>query len=247
MANKLSTFIKKAILGKKQNLVSLDDQYEVMRKLLKGVPVTGIIDAGASYGRISKKLLGLFPNAHVYAFEPNPIYCETLQQVQKENVRLHPNFAALSDFVGTADFYITQAPSDSSLLAPEQRLKEISPTGASLKKTLRVDVTTIDQWAEQNGNPPIQLMKFDIQGAELKALQGGVRVLRSSTLLIYIEVWLYPVYQGCALFGDIDSFLRQNGFELLDLFKPHYDKLGRFAWANVIYINSGRLAAKLPL
>lgn len=247
MSNCLSSFLKKKLLGRDQNLVSLDDQYEVMKNLLKDIPVTGILDAGASYGRISKKLLRLFPDANVYAFEPNPIYLETLLQIQKENIQLHPYFAALSDFVGTSDFYVTQAPSDSSLLAPEQRLKAISPTGASLKKTLRVDVTTIDQWAEQNGNLPIQLMKFDIQGAELKALQGGVNILHSSAMLIYTEVWFYPVYQGCALIGDIDSFLRQNGFELFDLFKPHYDKLGRLAWANVIYINSGKLAVKLPL
>jgi FkbM family methyltransferase len=119
MANKISTFIKKMIIGKKQNLVSLDDQYEVIENLLRDIPVTGILDAGASYGRVAKKLLRLFPEANVYAFEPNPIYCETLLQVQKENVRLHPCFAALSDFVGTADYYLKN----------EQEREKIAQTG----------------------------------------------------------------------------------------------------------------------
>jgi len=245
MSTRFSTFLKKKFLGREHNLVSLDDHYEVMRRLLKDSPITGIMDAGASNGRISKKLLRKFPGANAYAFEPNPLFRETLQQYTKEDNRFHPCFAALSDFVGTAEFYVTNAPGDSSLLAPEKRLSEISPTGAPVKNMATVDVITIDEWAKRNGDAPVQLMKFDIQGAELKALQGAKHVLSTSTLLIYIEIWFTPAYQGCALFGDIDEFMRQNGFELYDLFKPHYDKLGRFSWANAIYIHSQRLGSKL--
>ena len=52
MSNRLSSFIKKKLLGKNKNLVSLDDPYRVMAYFLKGIEVTGIIDAGASNSRI---------------------------------------------------------------------------------------------------------------------------------------------------------------------------------------------------
>ena len=48
MSNRFSSFIKKILLGKNKNLVSLDEPYYVMARLLKGVHVAGIIDAGAS-------------------------------------------------------------------------------------------------------------------------------------------------------------------------------------------------------
>ncbi|MGA2171711.1 MAG: FkbM family methyltransferase [Sedimentisphaerales bacterium] len=244
MSNRISSFIRKKLLGKKQNLVSLDDCYDVMHRLLKGRRITGIIDAGASDGRISKKLLRKFPNANSFAFEPNPIFRQTLQQYAKKDPRFHPFFDAVSDFEGTADFYITKASGNSSLFAPEKRLSEISPTGASVKNVDKVNVVTIDQWAKRNGGIPIQLMKFDIQGGELKALQGGIHLLRTSVLLVYTEVLFSPVYESGAVFGEIDSFLRQNGFELYDIFKPNYDKHGRFAWANAIYINSQKIPTK---
>ena len=99
MSNQIGLFIKKILLGKKNNLISLDEPYEVMRRLLKGHDVTGVIDAGASNGRISKRLLGKFPAADAYAFEPNRLYFDTLQQYSKENPRSSLTYcAASSDF-----------------------------------------------------------------------------------------------------------------------------------------------------
>ncbi|HOM77526.1 MAG TPA: hypothetical protein PLE88_13515 [Anaerohalosphaeraceae bacterium] len=46
MANPVGTFIKKKIIGKDQNLISLDEPYEAMRRLLVNHSVTGILDAG---------------------------------------------------------------------------------------------------------------------------------------------------------------------------------------------------------
>ncbi|MGB2930102.1 MAG: hypothetical protein WBB70_14455, partial [Desulfobacterales bacterium] len=100
MSNRFSSFIKKILLGKNKNLISLDNPYQIMAYFLKGIEVTGIIDAGASNGRISRKLLRKFPGAHVYGFEPNMLYAETLQEYAKEDTRFHPQFLALSDYEG---------------------------------------------------------------------------------------------------------------------------------------------------
>ncbi len=245
MSNRIGSFIKKKILGKNNNLVSLDDAYEVMGRLLKNRQVMAILDAGASDGHISKRLLRKFPDANVYAFEPNPLYRETLLQYANKDSRFHPFFSALSDREGAAELYMTQSPGNVSLFAPAKRLGEISPAGAAVKNLTKVDVVTIDQWAKRNGDIPIQLMKLDIQAAELKALQGAIRVLRSSVLLVYTEIWFNPAYEGGALYSQIDTFLRQNNFELYDIFKPGYDASGRIIWANTVYIHSQRLSPEL--
>jgi len=92
MSNRIGPFIRGKLLRKNNNLVSLDDPYEVIHRLLKDRQITGIIDAGASDGRVSKKLLRKFSCANVYAFEPNPIYREALQQYAKKDSRFHPHF-----------------------------------------------------------------------------------------------------------------------------------------------------------
>jgi len=241
MANRFSSFIKKKLLGKNKNLISLDEPYEVMARILKDCRVTGIIDAGASDGRISKRLLRKFPAAHVYAFEPNPLYTETLKQYAKDNPRFHPQFLALSDHEGNATLNVTESPGSTSLFTPAKRLKEINPQGASVKSLEQVELVTIDQWAQRNGDPAIQLMKFDIQAGELKALKGAVRVLQSSTLLVYTEIFFNPLYNGGAIYSEIDLFFREYGFGLYDMFKLKYDSNGLIMWGNAIFLNIRRL------
>ncbi len=241
MTNRFSSFAKKKLLGKNQNLISLNEPYGVMANLLKDCAVTGMIDAGASDGRISKRLLRKFPSAHIYAFEPNPLYAETLEQYAKEECRFHPQFLALSDQEGDADLHVTESPGSTSLFTPGKRLKQMDSQGSSVKSLEKVKVVTIDEWAKRNDDPAIQLMKFDIQAAELKALRGAVHVLRSSTLLVYTEICFNPMYEEGAIFSEIDLFLREYGFVLYDMFKPKYNPNGLILWGNAIFLNTERL------
>jgi FkbM family methyltransferase len=241
MSNCFSTFVKRKLIGKNNNLVSFDDPYEIMRHLLKGHNVTGIIDAGASDGHISKRLLRKFPSANVYAFEPNPAYSEALGQYAKKDSRFHPYFVALSDCEGNAELYITESPGSTSLFAPAKSLKEINPTGASVKNLEKVDVVTIDGWVEHNGNLPIQMIKLDIQAGELNALRGATRVIKTSTLLVYTEIWFNPAYENSALYSHIDLFFREHGFILYDIFKPKYSPNGVIMWGNAVFVNAKAL------
>lgn len=241
MASRFGTLIKKKLAGKNRNLASFDEPYEVMARLLKSHRVTGIIDAGASDGHISRRLLQKFPTAHVYAFEPNPLYTERLKQYAKDDNRFHPQFLALSDHEGNATLHVTQSPGSTSLFTPGRRLAEIEPQGTSFKNDEQVELVTIDRWAQRNGDLPIQLMKFDIQAGELKALQGAVHVLESSTLLVYTEIWFNPGYNEGALYSEIDLYLRKHGFALYDLYKPRYGPNELLMWANAIFLNTQRL------
>ena len=237
MANKVGTFIKKKLLGKNKNSISLDEPFEVMRGILKGHSVTGIIDAGASDGRISRRLLRKFPAADAYAFEPNSLYFDSLKQYARENSMFHPYFLALSDCEGKADLHITQSPGNTSLLMPTEAFKQIDSQGSCMKRSEKVELVTIDDWAQRNGNLDIQLMKFDIQGGELKALHGATRVLQDSTLLVYTEIWFSCPYEGGAIYSEIDLFLRKYGFALYDIYKPRYNPNGLIMWANAIFVN----------
>ncbi len=241
MTNRVSSFIKKTLIGKKKNLISLDEPYQVMSRLLKDCVVTGIIDAGASNGRISKRLLRFFPNAHVYAFEPNSLYADTLLEFAKADHRFHPQFLALSDQKGTADLYITISPGNTSLLPPKKGLGDIDPQGAPVEKIEKIKTVTIDEWVDRNDDLSIQLMKFDIQGGELKALKGAVHTLQTSALIVYSEIWFNPLYDGAGIYCEIDLFLRKYGFILYDIFKPKYSPNGALMWGNAIFLHAGKL------
>jgi hypothetical protein len=78
---------------------------------------------------------------------------------------------------------------------------------------VQVEVVTLDEWLQTSGHGPIDAMKMDVQGAELDILKGASTALESVRMLV-AEVHLNKMYDGAALFGEVDGFLREHGFEL---------------------------------
>ncbi len=241
MSNAFSSFLKKRLLRKDQNLISIDDPYEVMKRVLSRHSVKGILDAGASNGRISLRLLRLFPDAIAYAFEPNPFYREILLQKADGDPRLRPQLLALSDREGSAPLNIAKSPGISSFFTPSQSLKRLYPEDSTICETVHVEAVTVDNWASQAGVKSIELMKFDIQGAELMALRGAKKMIETTTLAIYTELLFNPLYVGDALYSQVDMFLREAGFILFDFYKPRHDRQGRLLWANALFLHSSRM------
>lgn len=77
----------------------------------------------------------------------------------------------------------------------------------------------------------IDLLNLDIQGAELEALKGlGSRINMVSA--VYSEINLRPLYRGGAMLGELDDWLREQGFDLVDL---HALKQG---WGDALWVRS---------
>jgi len=237
MAKVLKTLIRKTILAEYDNLVSLDDPYVAIRGLLKDKLVSGILDAGASNGRVSKKLLQILPNAKVFAFEPNPEYKETLERIQAEDERIIPLFFALSNEPGRVVLNVTKSLGATSIFSPSDIMKKIYPDESVIAKSVDVECITIDSWWEKNNKPDIEMMKFDIQGCELLALRGAVETLKK-TLMVYTEVFFNRMYDGGAIYSEIDIFLREQGFSLFNFYKVRSDQNKMLEQANAIFVKT---------
>jgi hypothetical protein len=82
-----------------------------------------------------------------------------------------------------------------------------------------VDVITIEDFANQQGITHINILKMDIEGYELKALQGAESLLSQQRIdAIYTEVSLVPQYIGQPLFHDITEYLQKRGYYLYNIY-----------------------------
>ena len=63
---------------------------------------------------------------------------------------------------------------------------------------------------------PVDVMKLDLQGAELEALRGGEHTL-ANCVMVETEVHFPRRPADAPVFADIDEHLRRRGFELYDL------------------------------
>lgn len=235
MASVFQKILRQTVFRSKPNLYSFDYPFDVMQQLLSGHEVKGVLDAGASNGRITERLLKLFPKAQAYLFEANQDFKPILDEWAGKDQRVHPNYIALSDHTGEIEINITESTGATSIFKPNERVKQVCETGTDVREVRRIPTITIDEWAIQHGSPLVDVMKFDIQGAEAAALKGATQTLKK-TQLIYTEVFYNPMYEGAALFSEIDLILRESGFMLYSMYRPQTDKSGMLTWADVIYV-----------
>lgn len=186
-----------------QNEIYYNGYYEVylaefFRKLI--APNWIIADVGAHVGQYS--LIAAERGASVHAFEPNPFNFMHLQRNMQLNnlLQVSLNPLAVSHISGESFF----------------ELPTFSNTGtgslvnlaAGSSKRVRIQTVTLDDYfLPQNIYP--NLIKMDIQGVELMALQGGNRLLRSHPPVLIIEAdkglakqFGYDLHQLIALLKD---------------------------------------------
>jgi len=90
---------------------------------------------------------------------------------------------------------------------------------------------TIDTFFERNNidASKYNFWNFDIQGAELMALKGGINSIKHAKA-IYLEVNEKELYKNCGLITDIDEFLAEHKFKRV---LTHMIERG---WGDALYI-----------
>lgn len=178
----------------------------LFKKLAKAGDV--IVDIGANIGYytlLSAKIVG--SRGKVYAFEPDPINYKILAR----NIRLNnlsnvvAERKAVSDKIGTLDLYL-----DSQDMGAHTIYKTKKRT-----KTVAVESITLDKYFEGNGHP-INIIKMDIEGAEMAALIGMGDILRMNRgIKLFIEFFLPWIRRAGILPEEFVSFLFQDyGFKI---------------------------------
>jgi len=171
------------------------------------------VDVGARWGADSA-LLKLKERAKLLCFDPDAQECARLQAGQSiDEVEYVP--MALSSDGRDLSLSITTEPACCSIYPPVEALYKDYPAldGMTPERVVSVPSTSIEKVLAHRGLGTPDLYKLDTQGSELDILKGAGGTL-SSVFMIDIEVQFNPLYEGAGLFGDVDVFLRSQGFAL---------------------------------
>lgn len=150
---------------------SLSDEYYHLKKILLG-PLNMIVDVGANIGQFSTAIKYWYPQANVVAIEAEPnTYARLMENVKNSSVRTINK--VISDKRGSVDFFLGK-------LSVTQGMVKMFENQASIT----LDADTLDSVI---GGEPIQkidLLKIDVEGAELKIIQGAKHTLKVSSYLL---------------------------------------------------------------
>ena len=188
-----------------------------------------ILDCGANVGQTARSLRRLYPNAKIISFEPVGACFDQLERTCRE-IGAQPVARAVGDHDGRATIKLTTSPECNSLLDYQPD----NPCGQWnwVVGEEEVQVCTLDRWCAENHVDPgsVDLIKLDVQGAELKALRGATKLLKTAKL-VFLEVSFVPIYKDCPLYEDIDRFMTKHGYRQAGLYpsdQPHN-------WADALY------------
>ena len=202
-----------------------------------------IADVGAQIlsgeAHVYQKLIDARLPVRVIGFEPQA-------DRAAERRAAEPGVTIIETFIGDGQahpFHLNNASATSSLLELDRTvcagvatLAGLCTVGIERVATMTLDDALADE-------PWIDLLKLDIQGAELMALRGGSQVLRR-TAVVQAEVEFVPIYAAQPLFSDVEQHLRRQRFELIDLMgqarRPPVVPSGRLRaerllWADAIF------------
>ncbi len=183
--------------------------------------------------------------AEVVGFEPNPAALAVLESRKGPLERYFPH--AVGDGARHV-LHLCQAPGMTSLLEPDPAVLALFhgfPEWGRVLGTEAVDTVRLDDVPETAG---ADLLKLDIQGAELMVLRHAEARLRDA-VVIQAEVEFLPLYKGQPLFSEMELFLRGHGFVLHRFFPTvsravqpmmvngdPYAGLGQLVWADAVFI-----------
>jgi FkbM family methyltransferase len=183
--------------------IVFDRVYDVVPKRIQNCKY--VIDLGANIGLATRLLATRYPDCNFLAVEPHPGTYELLEKNVTDLVRLgrcRTLRAAVWD--RTARLAIA-APPD----------WEVGYSGMAVYETLEetvpaVDGLTITELVEESGFPVVDLLKVDIEGAEINLFRGD-------------QGWLAKVHEIAIEFhGDsrkqsgFDAIMEHHGFQIGD-------------------------------
>ena len=103
---------------------------------------------------------------------------------------------------------------------------------------IEVETQTLDTFCETKGIADIDILKLDVEGAELNVLKGATRKLTEKRIrLILAEVMFVAHYDGGCLFQEVSHFLSRYHYKLYNLYNLKRARNGQLRWGNAIFLN----------
>ncbi len=181
--------------------------------ILPGLQLHTVVDIGASRGQFALCIRRLYPQARIYSFEPLSKPARSWTRNFSSDARATLFRKAVAARSGSATMNVSRWDVSSSLLPFAQAQHDNFPLTEEASREV-VETTTLEECIGEQDLQDPALLKLDVQGYELSALQGCGALL-DRFRYVYVEASFIELYVGQALASEVVSFLLSRGFRLM--------------------------------
>lgn len=181
-------------------------------------PPEVILDLGSNCGLSVIYFKLKYPGARIYAFEPDPASFEKLSSNtgQFEGVSIYNQ--AIAGTGGRATFFVNPRDSLSASLKPRSEGQPF----------VEVEARTLDSVMEELSAGSADLLKFDIEGAELEAFRGFKNLHRVRNIMgeVHPDLMEGSAEDFLGLFGGFDVSVENTGPRRFTILARRRDRKG---------------------
>ena len=178
-------------------------------------PGMTVVDVGANLGVytvLGARATG--PTGRVVSFEPDPATCALLGDTVAlngfGNVDVVAKAVAADE--GRATFYRFEGHSGIGSLC--------KPNARGGTETIDVETTTLDGELDRLGVEHVDVVKLDVQGAEIEVLRGAASVLARDHPRLFVEFWPHAFENMGVDPWELPTLIRDAGYSIRTVDAP---------------------------
>lgn len=197
------------------------DLWADLRRLTGDRPIQRVFDVGANEGQFAGAVVGAFPTAEVWSFEPVPETFSRLRTgVAAACRRVKPFCLGLGerDETRTINLY-PHSTMNSFADKPAFEDAFSPPVGRA-----EIAVRSLDSFAKEYPVTAIDLLKIDTEGYDLAVLRGAVGLLAAGAVRFLTTEFYRPIptpgHEGGGL-SEAAAFLAGYGFEFVTAYTDY--------------------------
>lgn len=192
-----------------------------------------IVDIGANRGQFSLAARKYAPSAHIFSFEPLKIPANIFRKIFLNDKLTILHEVAIGPRESIVTMHIS-AKDDSSSLLPISTAQTNHFPGTDEVGVAEIRVSTLDSFLGEQDLIGPALLKIDVQGFEMEALQG-CELMIDKFDFVYCECSFIELYSGQKLVHEVIDWLYQRHFYLIGIFNSSYDHAGQAIQADFLF------------
>ena len=201
LKNKIRSRLRYRLFGQRQfidEVFSIDRTYDLIKR--NQIDIRTAVDIGANTGQWAHNFSRHFPSTRLLSIEANPDNLALLRRVNPDSMQ-----ACLAEVAGEDRTFYLPNPSLEKNNTGASLYKELLP-GYQDPVCLQLKTSTLDGLKRQ-----FDLIKLDVQGAELDILKGGNATLDTAKFVM-IELSLSRYNLDSPLAAEVIAFLHSRSF-----------------------------------